>query len=205
MIMKKEMKFNRLFVSLMLAGCTLGFVACSDDDDPQNPTEPKVEDVYGDYAGLMQTTLLDQSTFAEGEGEEPAGVDVVAQVKNDTVYFDEFPVRDLIVSIVGEEQADAIVEAVGKVSYKVGYEATMTAAKDSVYMAFDPKPLEISVPMGEDNTLTVKVEVAAANKGNYEFETKNLNMGLEASSVTVNDVPFPAFSATGFTFEMKKK
>ena len=29
--MKKEMKFNRLFVSLMIAGCTLGFVACSDD------------------------------------------------------------------------------------------------------------------------------------------------------------------------------
>ena len=155
----------------MIAGCTLGFVACSDDDDPQTPTEPKVEDVYGDYTGTMQTALLDQSTFAEGEGEEPAGVDVAAQVKNDTVYFDEFPVRDLVVSIVG----------------------------------FDPKPLEISVPMGEDNTLTVKVEVAAANKGNYEFETKNLNMGLEASSVTVNDVPFPAFSATGFTFEMKKK
>ena len=180
--MKKEMKFNRLFVSLMIAGCTLGFVACSDDDDPQTPTEPKVEDVYGDYTGTMQTVLLDQSTFAEGEG-----------------------VRDLVVSIVGEESADAILEAIGKVSYKVGYEATMTAAKDSVYMAFDPKPLEISVPMGEDNTLTVKVEVAAANKGNYEFETKNLNMGLEASSVTVNDVPFPAFSATGFTFEMKKK
>ena len=63
--MKKEMKFNRLFVSLMIAGCTLGFVACSDDDDPQTPTEPKVEDVYGDYTGTMQTVLLDQSTFAE--------------------------------------------------------------------------------------------------------------------------------------------
>lgn len=205
MIMKKEMKFNRLFVSLMLAGCTLGFVACSDDDDPQNPTEPKVEDVYGDYTGTMQTTVLEKSVREGEEGEEPVGVDVNAVVKNDTVYFDEFPVRDLIVSIVGEEQADAIVEAVGKVSYKVGYEATMTAAKDSVYMAFDPKPLEISVPMDENNTLTVKVEVAAANKGNYEFETKNLNLGLEASSVTVNGQPFPAFPATGFTFEMKKK
>lgn len=205
MIMKKEMKFNRLFVSLMLAGCTLGFVACSDDDDPQNPTEPKVEDVYGDYTGTMQTTVLEKSVREGEEGEEPVGVDVNAVVKNDTVYFDGFPVRDLIVSIVGEEQADAIVEAVGKVSYKVGYEATMTAAKDSVYMAFDPEPLEISVPMGTDNTLTVKVEVAAANKGNYEFETKNLNLGLEASSVTVDDQPFPAFPATGFTFEMKKK
>ena len=205
MIMKKEMKINRLFVSLMLTGCTLSLVACNDDDEPQTPTGPKVEDVYGDYTGTMQTALLDQSTFAEGEGEEPAGADVAAQVKNDTVYFDEFPVRDLIVSIVGEEQADAIVEAIGKVNYKVGYEATMTAAKDSVYMAFDPEPLEISAPMGEDNTLTVKVEVAAASKGNYEFETKNLNMGLEASSVTVNDQPFPAFPAIGFTFEMKKK
>lgn len=203
--MKKEMKFNRLFVSLMIAGCTLGFVACSDDDDPQTPTEPKVEDVYGDYTGTMQTVLLDQSTFAEGEGEEPAGVDVAAQVKNDTVYFDEFPVRDLVVSIVGEESADAILEAIGKVSYKVGYEATMTAAKDSVYMAFDPKPLEISVPLSEDNVLSVTVEVAAGEKGSYEFETKNLNMGIRAGEVKVNDEPFSAFPVTAFTFEMKKK
>ena len=203
--MKKEMKFNRLFVSLMLAGCTLGFVACSDDDDPKTPTEPKVEDVYGDYTGTMQTTVLEKSV-REGEGGgEPVGIDVNAVVKNDTVYFDEFPVRDLIVSIVGEEQADVIVEAIGKVSYKVGYEATMTAAKDSVYMEFDPKPLEISVPLSEDNVLSVTVEVAAGEKGSYEFETKNLNMGIRAGEVKVNDEPFPAFPVTAFAFEMKKK
>ena len=203
--MKKEMKFNRIFVSLMLAGCTLGFVACSDDDDPKTPTEPKVEDVYGDYTGTMQTTVLEKSVREGEEGGEPVGIDVNAVVKNDTVYFDEFPVRDLIVSIVGEEQADVIVEAIGKVSYKVGYEATMTAAKDSVYMEFDPKPLEISVPLSEDNVLSVKVEVAAGEKGSYEFETKNLNMGIRAGEVKVNDEPFPAFPVTAFAFEMKKK
>ena len=203
--MKKEMKFNRIFVSLMLAGCTLGFVACSDDDDPKTPTEPKVEDVYGDYTGTMQTTVLEKSVREGEEGGEPVGIDVNAVVKNDTVYFDEFPVRDLIVSIVGEEQADVIVEAIGKVSYKVGYEATMTAAKDSVYMEFDPKPLEISVPLSEDNVLSVTVEVAAGEKGSYEFETKNLNMGIRASEVKVNDEPFPAFPVTAFAFEMKKK
>lgn len=203
--MKKEMKFNRIFVSLMLAGCTLGFVACSDDDDPKTPTEPKVEDVYGDYTGTMQTTVLEKSVREGEEGGEPVGIDVNAVVKNDTVYFDEFPVRDLIVSIVGEEQADVIVEAIGKVSYKVGYEATMTAAKDSVYMEFDPKPLEISVPLSEDNVLSVTVEVAAGEKGSYEFETKNLNMGIRAGEVKVNDEPFPAFPVTAFAFEMKKK
>lgn len=205
MIMKKEMKFNRIFVSLMLAGCTLGFVACSDDDDPKTPTEPKVEDVYGDYTGTMQTTVLEKSVREGEEGGEPVGIDVNAVVKNDAVYFDEFPVRDLIVSIVGEEQADVIVEAIGKVSYKVGYEATMTAAKDSVYMEFDPKPLEISVPLSEDNVLSVTVEVAAGEKGSYEFETKNLNMGIRAGEVKVNDEPFPAFPVTAFAFEMKKK
>ena len=82
--MKKEMKFNRLFVSLMIAGCTLGFVACSDDDDPQTPTEPKVEDVYGDYTGTMQTTILEKSVREGEEGEEPAGVDVNAVVKTRT-------------------------------------------------------------------------------------------------------------------------
>lgn len=202
--MKKEMNLNRFFVSLMLAGCTLGFAACSNDDDPAPATEPQVEDVYGDYAGKMLTSALNPSVRAE-EGEEPASTDVTAVVKNDTVYFDEFPVRDLVVSIVGEAMADQIISVVGKVSYKVGYEGALTAAKDSVYMQFDPKPLEITVPLTEEQVMSVVVEVAAATQGNYELGSTNLNMGLEARSVTVNGEPFPTFPPTAFTFEMKKK
>lgn len=31
--MKKQIKLNRLFISMLMLGCSLGFVACSDDDE----------------------------------------------------------------------------------------------------------------------------------------------------------------------------
>ena len=126
-------------------------------------------------------------------------------MKNDTVYFEDFPVRDLVASIVGEESADALVEAIGTVNYKVGYKASMTTAKDSVYMEVSPKPLELSIPVDEENTMAVSVEVSAADKANYEFETQNLNLKLKAEKVWVNEQEFPIFPVTDLTFEMTKK
>lgn len=37
--MKKQIKLNRLFISMLMLGCSLGFVACSDDDET-TPTPP---------------------------------------------------------------------------------------------------------------------------------------------------------------------
>ena len=200
--MKRDFKYCRLWMACMMMGTTLTFTACSDDDEP-TPTEPKVEDVYGDYAGTMISEVAEAATEAN-EGEETEGINIDATVRNDTVYFTDFPVRDLIASVVGEESADQIVEAIGTVSYKVGYKSSMTTAKDSVYMEMSPKPLELTIPMDEENTMTVSVEISAVHKGNYEFETKNLNMELKAEKVLVDEQEFPTFPATDFTFEMKK-
>ena len=52
----------------------------------------------------------------------PGGVD------NDTVYFDSFPIKDIVLDIVGDkETANKIVEAVGDVSYKIGYEPELNS------------------------------------------------------------------------------
>lgn len=201
--MKRDFKYCRLWMACMMMGATLTFTACSDDDEP-TPTEPKVEDVYGDYTGTMISKVAEVTTEAD-ESEETEGIAIDATVRNDTVYFNDFPVRDLIASVVGEESADQIVEAIGTVSYKVGYKASMTAAQDSVYMEMSPKALELTLPVDEENTMTVSVEISAANKGNYEFETQNLNMELKAEKVLVNEQEFPTFPATDFIFEMKKK
>ena len=161
--------------------------------------------MYGDYTGGLTFDPGVNPTEGEEGEEEINGIAVDATVRNDTVYFNDFPVRDVIASVVGEESADQIVEAIGTVSYKVGYKASMTAAKDSVYMEMSPKALELTLPVDEKNTTTVSVEISAANKGNYEFETQNLNMELKAEKVLVNEQEFPTFPATGFIFEMKKK
>ena len=202
--MKRDFKFNRLWMACMIAGTALTFTACSDDDEP-TPDEPKTEDVYGNYTGTMTFKTEEEVANEANESGETEGIAVSATVKNDTVYFEDFPVRDLVASIVGEESADALVEAIGTVNYKVGYKASMTTAKDSVYMEMSPKPLELSIPMDEENTMAVSVEVSAADKANYEFETQNLNLKLKAEKVWVNEQEFPTFPVTDLTFEMTKK
>ena len=202
--MKRDFKFNRLWMACMIAGTALTFTACSDDDEP-TPDEPKTEDVYGNYTGTMTFKAEEEVANEANESGETEGIAVSATVKNDTVYFEDFPVRDLVASIVGEESADALVEAIGTVNYKVGYKASMTTAKDSVYMEVSPKPLELSIPVDEENTMAVSVEVSAADKANYEFETQNLNLKLKAEKVWVNEQEFPTFPVTDLTFEMTKK
>lgn len=202
--MKRDFKFCRLWMACMIAGTALTFTACSDDDEP-TPDEPTTEDVYGNYTGTMTFKAEEEVANEANESGETEGIAVSATVKNDTVYFEDFPVRDLVASIVGEESADALVEAIGTVNYKVGYKASMTTAKDSVYMEVSPKPLELSIPVDEENTMAVSVEVSAADKANYEFETQNLNLKLKAEKVWVNEQEFPTFPVTDLTFEMTKK
>ena len=186
--MKRDFKFNRLWMACMIAviaGTALTFTACSDDDEP-TPDEPKTEDVYGNYTGTMTFKAEEAVANKANESEEAEGIAVSATVKNDTVYFEDFPVRDLVASIVGEESVDALAEAIGTVNYKVGYKASMTTAD-------------------EENTMAVSVEVSAADKANYEFETQNLNLKLKAEKVWVNEQEFPIFPVTDLTFEMTKK
>ena len=201
--MKRDFKFCRLWMACMIAGTALTFTACSDDDEP-TPDEPTTQDVYGNYAGTMTFKAEEVAANEAGESGETEGIAVSATLKNDTVYFEDFPVRDLVASIVGDESADAIIEAIGTVNYKVGYKSSMTTAKDSVYMEMTPEPLELSIPVDEENTMAVSVEVSASDKANYEFETQNLNLTLKAEKVLVNEQEFPTFPVTDLTFEMQK-
>lgn len=51
--MKKQIKLNRLFISMLMLGCSLGFVACSDDDEttPTPPVEVTTDHMFGNYTG----------------------------------------------------------------------------------------------------------------------------------------------------------
>ena len=64
--MKKQIKLNRLFISMLMLGCSLGFVACSDDDEttPTPPVEVTTDHMFGNYTGKMfyLTNLLQRKT-----------------------------------------------------------------------------------------------------------------------------------------------
>lgn len=217
--MKKVFKSMRLFISMFLLGCSFSFVACSNDDEtaPELPNEVTTEVMFGDYAGKMVAYSIVPSEGEDtGEGEDkPVGVDVSVKVNNDTVYFEKFPIKDIVLSIVKDETlADKIVEAVGDVSYKVGYAPTLTTAKDSIQFVLDPKPLKLSLVVpsateGEDpQTLLVEVKVKAGESAGYVLESANMKFNFAATEVLLGEgegqTSLPGFNVTTFNFDMNQ-
>lgn len=202
--MKNVIELRKLFFVCMVVGSTVVLSSCSDDDDEKIPTPPGVTDVNGDYSGKMFVSPLEVPTPI-AEDEEPTGTDIAAIVKNDTVYFNDFPISDLVVDIVGEENAPAIIEKIGKVNYKVGFKSDLNAAQDSIYMIFDPKPLTISLPGEGEEVTNVEVAISVAKKGSYELSSKKIVFDLNADKVTLGEAEIPTFKASEFAFKLNKK
>lgn len=195
----------------MILATSFGFVSCDNDDVPTPPTEATVEAMYGDYSGKMLSASVNP-TEKESEG-TPVGTDVFAKADKDTIYFEAFPIRDIVVSVVGEEMADQIVKAVGDVNYKIGYEPKLNEAKDSISYALVPKPLTLAVTIPSANeekpqVLNIEVKVSAGENGNYELETTNLKFKFNAEEVSLVNgevkTPIQNFKPTTFDFNMKK-
>lgn len=213
--MKKSFQTIRVLALMAFVGCALGFTACSDDDNNNTPPgEVTTEVIQGNYTGKMETlylnTLADQN--AGEDGETPQGVDITATIDKDSICFETFPIKDIVLSIVGDETtADQIVEAVGQVDYKIGYTPTLSAAKDSILFTLDPKPLKLSVNIpgteeGESLPTAIEVKVQAAEGANYEGKTTALKFGFQASEVLIGEdqTPLEGFTPTTFDFTTVK-
>lgn len=89
------------------------------------------------------------------------------------MFFDKLPVTELITSIVGDkDKAEAIVKAIGDVKYKVGYKPALNTEKDSIYLAFDPKPLTLQLPAAVEGQegQTVTVTISSPDKGSFAYK-----------------------------------
>lgn len=196
----KTFKFNihtAIMAALVLVS-TLGFTSCDDDDNKTPQPTPSLSQLNGEYTGKMTFITLEK----EGE-EENSGTDITATVKNDTIYFNDFPVKDIITSIVGEENSEAIIEAIGKVEYKIGYKAEMNEDKTEATMKLDPKPLTLKFSLTEETVTNIEVSVSATNNnGSYTFLTKDMKFEITADEVKVNDEVFPKFKKSLFNFIM---
>ena len=208
--MKKNFSLTKMFVAVMMLGCTMGFSSCSDDDDaPKNPTEITTKTMYGSYQGKMLTTAV------EAQDDTEKGVEIKATVVNDSVCFESFPVKDLIVSILGDEEAaDNIISALGDVSYKIAYTPTLTPAKDFINMAFKAEPLKLVLAMPSANegeeaqALNIEVEIEVAEDGKYTVDGGNLAFAISATKVFLGEgeskVEFAGFAPTQFAFNLNQ-
>lgn len=212
--MKKLIGTAKVFASLLLMGSVFCFVSCSDDDDnvPPTPDEVTTDVMFGEYSGKMVATNI---ATQDGEGEEtPSGTDITATLDNDTIRFEDFPIRDIVLAIVQDETtADQIVEAVGQVGYAIGYEPTLAAEKDTVTFVLDPKPLTLAVQLPSDTeeeaqTLQIEVKVEAGAEGTYDVESGHIVFDFSATEVLLGageeQTPLEGFDGINLQFDMKQ-
>ena len=136
-----------------------------------------------------------------------------ATIDKDSICFADFPIKDIVLSIVKDEtMADQIVEAVGQVSYKVGYKGTLNAAKDSVHFSTATKPLKLAVQIPsatnseETQALVVEVSVDPVPGGAYSVEDSEVEFSLNVTEVKLgegeNQEPLPNFNGMTLNFDM---
>ena len=163
----------------------------------------------------MSVPVTHNEKTESSEGGTSEGAEVSVKVDRDTIYFDAFPVKDIIVSLYGEEEAPAIVEMLGDIKYSVGYTPALSEAQDSVSFRMAPEPLKATVsvpsesPDAEPAVLNIESRISAEDVGDYEFETSNLKFTLTVMQISVQDeegadVSIPNFEPMSMEFSMAK-
>lgn len=200
------LNFNKVFATMIVLVCTFGFVSCSDDDD----VKFSEKSVYGNYKG----SIITKSTFDSGAVEAP-GTPVTATVEGDKISFEKLPLNDLVLSLVNdEEQAEAIIQSIGDISYEIAFKSEMIAVEDSMYLILNPEPLKIaySIPASEEGVeetvINIEVQVAATQKGCFAGETSNLTFALRAEKLLFGQgeelAEMESFKPLNFNFDLKK-
>ena len=190
--MNTKIQASSLLAAALLVVGTVGFASC-DDDNGGGGTLPSASDMYGNYVGTVRTVEVTHNEKTESsEGGTSEGAEVSVKVDRDTIYFDAFPVKDIIVSLYGEEEAPAIIEMLGDIKYSVGYTPSLSEAQDSVSFRMAPEPLK-----------------ATEDVGDYELETSNLKFTLTVMQISVKDeegadVSIPNFEPMSMEFSMAK-
>lgn len=198
--------------ALLLTGICSGLLACERDD--YGPTIPAdVASVIGTYNGKMTPFNI---TPMESDGEAPAAAQVNATMTSDSVLFEDFPIRDLVINALGDETlADQIVAKIGKVNYSMPYTAQMNDYKTGINLTFVPAPLKLTLPndsesgepesFEEPSSIKIEVEIVTQGDGVYKFESKNAEFRISAASVTIDGNIYSAFKPVTLAFDLKKQ
>lgn len=189
------------------------FVSCDKDNGNDNGTDGSTDvdatAVIGDYTGTMSIPAVAPSEDNGTEEGSQTGTEIkAAKVTATDIEFTDFPIRDLVAAIVGENNADGIVNLVGQVDYKIPYTATVNEEKTAISLELEPKVLELSYTLGEGEqaiTFNVKVTITAERASEYTVESKNLMLYIAAESVTLNGEPFGTFTGMSLEFNLTKK
>ena len=128
--MNTKIQASSLLAAALLVVGTVGFASCDDDNGGGRNASFCQRYVREFYVGTVRTAEVTHNEKTESsEGGTSEGAEVSVKVDRDTIYFDAFPVKDIIVSLYGEEEApERLSETLGDIKYSVGYTPALSEA-----------------------------------------------------------------------------
>ncbi len=188
--------FFRVKYTFLLFTLTFAWLFCGCANHPSYEfISPK--DVEGHYHGVVQiNTAYTRST----------SIDMEVKIEADTVYFEHFPINQLVDDVLGTDAT--IAWNSDKVDYKVGYKATLNDDYSKILLHLDPKPLHVfyleNTPV--DVTLSkLSVEISADDMGVYFYDNRNLRFVLHTEGVVVNNEAWDKPKTLSFSFSFQKQ
>ncbi|MCJ7934108.1 MAG: DUF4840 domain-containing protein [Chryseobacterium sp.] len=185
----KKFKVPRIFmaVALLLAGLSL--FSCLNTDGPDIPPV-KLEDLKGNYKGRLITV--------QGGTRTEKTIDF--KVKTDTIVFAEFPVKEIVASVVKDPvKTELAIKEMGKIKYDLKYAAMVNTYNNVVELIFTPKILELKIPV-DGAVKNTTVQLAAKQKGYFVGMDQSLRFAVEAEKITVDGVVLSPFETISYNF-----
>lgn len=184
----KKLSVLKAFIAVVIVCINFFMISCNDDGPEIIPV--KLEDANGTYKGKLITT--------QGIIKSEKVVDF--KVKKDTITFAEFPIKEIVKSVVKDPvKAEAAITAIGKVKYNLSYTSKVDNSRNILELSFVPKALEIQIPVDGVNKKTV-ITLVAKQKGFYVGQDRSLRFGLVAEKITVEGTPLSSYESINYDF-----
>ncbi|GAA5091186.1 hypothetical protein GCM10023210_18240 [Chryseobacterium ginsengisoli] len=190
--MKKQTVLNFLMIAMI---AVLGFSLTSCNGDRYEPIPVKVSDVNGNYKARLVTSQ-------NGKFNEKL-IDFTA--KDTIITFKDFPLREIVKTIVTDPvKADTALAHIGKVEYKLNYKSKLNTDQNVVELTFEPKTLEIQIPV-DGTTKNAMVKLVAKQKGFFVGYDWSIRFGLEAEKITIDGVDFAPYQTIKYDIPISVK
>lgn len=187
----KKFTVPRIFMAVLVVLTGLTLFSCLDNDSPEIPPV-KLEDLKGNYKGRLITV--------QGNSKTEKIVDF--KVKKDTIAFAEFPIKEIVKSVVKDPaKTETALKEIGKVKYDLQYTATVNTTNNVVELVFAPKTLEFKIPVDGVNKTTTVV-LAAKQKGFFVGMDHSLRFAVAAEKITVDGVILNPFETINYNFPL---
>ena len=172
--MKTLQQFKKTLLAVLLLSVSMGFVACSSDDDDEDTKSPTLYGMVGVYSGeyVVQTPL-------DGEEITPEGIKM--EVTNDKLKFASYPILPALKAVITDEEVlNQVLEDIQEqiTPTVLNYEVKKSNDKEkTINFEVDFDDLEMSLSDGS----ILKIDIDDENQGVFtgSDSTGTINLPLE--------------------------